>query len=181
MKKRIIIVSLIVIGLVMGGTLTPQGAGAWYHMCYVPFNPHGDWVTGLHIISRSPATEVFKIEICDHEGTWTNKTLDLAAHPYGWTGTVSDLYALPNYVAPTGGERAPCALAPAFVEPVRFYIMSTLNKFTVTQIIINAAAGFGLHNFYSWPASQAWPHPDPPVEASEPLAEEEEGWNEEDR
>lgn len=173
MKKRIIIVSFIVISLVMGGAFAAREAGAWAHDCVVPYLVKGGawgWNTGLHITGLYSTSEVFRIQIYDMNGSFKIVSLDLADHPGGWTGYTDDLLALPAYVA--AGEDAPQAPAPtalAPVYPLRIHIWSTYDWFTVTQFVAHMYKAFGFQTHRSWPWTKDSPYEDPAVALSEPF------------
>ncbi len=179
MKTRIIIASLIVIGLIMGGTLMSQEAGAWEYRSFIPYNTNtGGWNTGFHIVGTFSTAEEFMIDLYDTGGLVKTVSLDLADHHGGWTGMLDDLFNLPPYVTASGKEVS--ALAPEYTPPVRLYIYSTLGRFTVTQFFANSTGGFGFQTFFGWPASWDWPYYTGPVALSQPLAGDPEEWREDE-
>lgn len=173
MKKHIIIVSFIVIGLVMGGFAAPQMAGAWYHTCFVPNLIKGGawgWSTGLHIVGNYSKSEEFKIRIFDRDGLYKEVFLDLADHHGGWTGDTTALLNLDEYAVVGKAPAAPPPPDPP-VYPLRIYIFSTSGWFTVTQTYGNMYKSFGIDTHRSWPASKDSPYEDGTMTLSEPMGE----------
>ncbi|MDD5723240.1 MAG: hypothetical protein PHY29_05810 [Syntrophales bacterium] len=158
MKKKIVIVLFITIGLIMGGALLSPDAGAAAHRCWVPYNIYsGNWSTGIHITANYYASEDFEIKFFNGTGNYKTVHLDLDDSPGGWTGTIKQLFDLPE-VGIVGKETNAALVIPnPFTSPSFMIISSTYDYFTVSQFVMNSVNGFGFQTFYSYPLG-SWPY-----------------------
>ena len=178
MSKKIITVFSIVVCLVMGGALMSQELAAGEsHKCVVPYNIKvGSWSTGIHIFALEASDadpELFFISFESDDGWYKTVYLDMDAadHPRGWTGTIEELLALPEfawvekrapsapYIGPVIDPIIPVPYFPVvpiinkniFKSPSCITVYSSQGAFTVSQFIIHAVNGYGFQTFSSSP------------------------------
>lgn len=173
MKKKVIIICSILAALAMGVGLGFQEvvAADVPHECFVPYNiKAGSWNTGLHIVGDYFDEQLY-IDIWCGSTCSPDKTvyLDLTPFPKGWTGTIQDLFDLPEYLVGKKAISNPDFNASTLQSPAFLTIYSTYGGFMVSQFIISAVSGYGFQTFYSWPEANGWPYQETIL--SEPLSE----------
>lgn len=170
MKKKIIMLISITVCLCIGGVFVAHdvNANGYYHECYIPYNiKTGSWNTGIHISGDYFASETFFIRFGDGTGIYKEVYLDLADYPGGWTGTIEQLFDIPETLVLDKEDSTIMApLDPIFSSPSVLIIYSEMGRFWVTQFIMNTVNGYGYQTFFSWQLS-SWPHQD--IILSDPL------------
>jgi len=173
MKKKMIIFCSILAALAMGVAVGFQDVDAAdvEHKCYVPYNiKTGSWNTGLHIVTEY-FDDYLEIYIWCGNTSSPNKIvyLDMDPYPKGWTGTIQDLFDLPEYLVGKEVASNPVFNASTLQSPAFLTIYSAWGGFMVSQFIISAVSGYGFQTFYSWPSANGWPYQKTIL--SEPLSE----------